>query len=59
MVNIANVIDSREAIHVINRYKEIIKTQNEKTIGYVVKADLHSANVSRATYVIHWRMFFF
>ena len=33
-LNINNVIHLREASSIINCYKEIIKTQNKKSIGY-------------------------
>ena len=33
--NITSITNSRKAINVIDHYKEIMKTQNKKTIGYV------------------------
>ena len=35
-LTIANMINLREAITIINHYEEIIKKENKKTIGYVV-----------------------
>ena len=32
-----NVNNSQEAILIINRYEDIIKTQNKKAIGYIGK----------------------
>ena len=32
-----NVNNSQETIHIINRYEDIIKTQNKKAIGYISK----------------------
>ena len=32
-----NVKNSQETIHIINRYEDIIKTQNKKAIGYISK----------------------
>ena len=51
-VNIANVIDPREAIIIINCYEEIIKTENKKTIGYVAKTgtDLQEVHRHRGLY---------
>ena len=33
--NITSITNPRKAINVIDHYKEIMKTQNKKTIGYV------------------------
>ena len=55
-VNIANVIDPREAIIIINCYEEIIKTENKKTIGYVAKTgtDLQEVHRHRGLYPKCW-----
>ena len=36
-INIVKMIDPKEAIELINCYEEIIRTQNERTIGYIAK----------------------
>ena len=36
-LNIANVIDTGEAIIIISCYEELIKTQNKRVIRYVAK----------------------
>ena len=36
-INTANITNSRETIELIRHYEEIIKTQNKRVIGYIIK----------------------